>query len=89
MIMGGELFGNVTWDEDSRWSGIMMLANGKTAAFEIDGDEPVESLTEAAGRLRRCHSVLPLGAVIEPDRGGNRDYVCGDDDRTFRLDPNG
>lgn len=46
--MEDELFGNVTWDEGSQWSGIMTLANGKTAAFEIDGDEPVESLPEAA-----------------------------------------
>jgi hypothetical protein len=48
MIMGDELFGNVTWDKDSRWSGIMILANGKTAAFEIDGYEPIETITEAA-----------------------------------------
>ena len=46
--MEDELFGNVTWDEDSQWSGIMTLADGKTAAFEIDGYEPVESITEAA-----------------------------------------
>lgn len=48
MIMEDELWGNVTWDKDSRWSGIMTLANGKTASFEIDGDEPIESLPEAA-----------------------------------------
>ncbi|MGB7923541.1 MAG: DUF2262 domain-containing protein [Pyrinomonadaceae bacterium] len=46
--MEDELFGNVTWNKDTRWSGIMTLATGKTAAFEIDGDEPVESITEAA-----------------------------------------
>jgi hypothetical protein len=48
MVMEDEFFGNVTWDEDSQWSGIMTLANGKTAAFEIDGYEPVESIPEAA-----------------------------------------
>ena len=48
MIMEDELFDNVTWDKDSRWSGIMTLSNGKTAAFEIDGDEPIETITEAA-----------------------------------------
>jgi hypothetical protein len=48
MIMEDELSGNVTWDKDSQWSGTMILANGKTAAFEIDGYEPVESITEAA-----------------------------------------
>jgi hypothetical protein len=46
--MKGELFGKVTWDEDSQWGGRMTLANGKTAAFEIDGDEPIESIPEAA-----------------------------------------
>ncbi len=46
--MEDEFFGNVTWDEDSQWSGIMTLADGKTAVFEIDGDEPVESITDAA-----------------------------------------
>lgn len=46
--MEDELFGNVMWDEDSRWGGIMTLANGKTAVFEIDGYEPVESIPEAA-----------------------------------------
>lgn len=46
--MEDELSGNVTWDKDSRWRGVMTLANGKTAAFEIDGYEPVESITEAA-----------------------------------------
>jgi hypothetical protein len=46
--MEDELLGNVTWDQDFRWSGIMTLANGKTAAFEIDGYEPVESIPEAA-----------------------------------------
>ena len=46
--MEDEFFGNVTWDKDSQWSGTMILANGKTAAFEIDGFEPVESITEAA-----------------------------------------
>jgi hypothetical protein len=48
MIMEDELFSNVTWDKDSRWSGIMTLADGRTAAFEIDGDEPLEAITEAA-----------------------------------------
>lgn len=48
MIMEDELFGQVTWDQDSRWSGSLTLANGKTAKFEIDGYEPVESVTEAA-----------------------------------------
>ena len=48
MIMEDELFGNVMWDKDSRWSGIMILASGKTAAFEIDGTEPIETITEAA-----------------------------------------
>ena len=48
MIMEDELSGNVTWDKDSRWSGIMILANGKTAAFEIDGYEPIETIPEAA-----------------------------------------
>lgn len=48
MIMGDELSGNVAWDEDSQWSGIMTLANGRIAAFEIDGDESVESITKAA-----------------------------------------
>lgn len=43
-----ELFGNVMWDEDSRWKGIMTLANGKTATVEVDGSEPVESIPEAA-----------------------------------------
>jgi hypothetical protein len=46
--MEDEFFGKLTWDEDSQWSGIMTLANGKTAAFEIDGFEPVESIPEAA-----------------------------------------
>ena len=46
--MEDELFDNVTWDKDSRWRGIMTLANGKTAAVEIDGYEPVESIPEAA-----------------------------------------
>ena len=48
MIMEDELSGNVTWDKDSRWSGTMILASGKTAAFEIDGYEPIEAITEAA-----------------------------------------
>ena len=48
MSMEDELFGNVTWDKDSRWSGVMILANGKTAAFEIDGTEPIETITETA-----------------------------------------
>jgi hypothetical protein len=48
MIMEDELFGNVTWDKDSQWSGIMTLADGKTVAFTIDGYEPVESVNEAA-----------------------------------------
>ena len=26
----------------------MTLPNGKTATFEIDGDEPIESITQAA-----------------------------------------
>lgn len=47
--MKDEFFGDVTWDEDAQWSGIMTLANGKTAAFDIDGYEPVESIPEAAG----------------------------------------
>jgi hypothetical protein len=46
--MEDEFSGNVTWDADSQWRGIMTLANGKTAVFEIDGYEPVESITEAA-----------------------------------------
>ena len=46
--MEDELFGPVTWDKDSRWSGIMTLASGKTVAFEIDGYELVESIPEAA-----------------------------------------
>ena len=46
--MEDELFGNVKWDKDSRWSGIMTLADGKTAVFEIDGFEPVETIPEAA-----------------------------------------
>ena len=46
--MEDELFGNVTWDQDSRWSGVLTLANGKTAAFEIDGYEPIETITAAA-----------------------------------------
>ncbi len=46
--MEDELFGKVTWDKDSRWSGIMTLADGKAAVFEIDGYEPVESMPEAA-----------------------------------------
>lgn len=46
--MGDELSDNVTWDKDSRWSGKLTLSNGKTAAFEIDGDEPIETITEAA-----------------------------------------
>jgi hypothetical protein len=48
MIMEDELFDNVTWDKGSQWSGKITLANGKTAAFEIDGYEPIESITEAA-----------------------------------------
>jgi hypothetical protein len=28
--------------------GIITLANGRTVAFEIDGDEPLEAITEAA-----------------------------------------
>ena len=48
MTVDYDLSGNVTWDKDSRWSGIMTLANGKTATFEIDGDEPIETITEAA-----------------------------------------
>jgi hypothetical protein len=46
--MEDELFGHVTWDKDSQWRGIMTLASGKTAAFEIDGYELVESIPEAA-----------------------------------------
>ena len=46
--MEDELLANVTWDEDSQWSGTLTLANGKTAAFEIDGYELVESIPEAA-----------------------------------------
>jgi hypothetical protein len=46
--MEDELFGHVTWDKDSRWRGIMTLASGKTATFEIDGYELVESIPEAA-----------------------------------------
>lgn len=46
--MEDELFGRVTWDKDSRWRGLMTLASGKTAAFEIDGYELVESIPEAA-----------------------------------------
>jgi hypothetical protein len=49
MIMDDEFFGNVTWD--SSWSGKITLANGKTAAFEIDIDETDESLIEAARNL--------------------------------------
>lgn len=49
MIMKDEFLGDVTWDEDAQWGGIMTMANGKTAAFEIDGYEPVESIPEAAG----------------------------------------
>jgi hypothetical protein len=48
MIMEDELSGKVTWDKGSRWSGTMILASGKTAAFEIDGAEPIEAITEAA-----------------------------------------
>ncbi len=51
--MEDEFFGKVTWDKDSRWSGIMTLADGKTAVFEIDGFEPVESLPEAARNTLR------------------------------------
>lgn len=46
--MGDEPSGNVTWDKGSWWSGIITLADGKTATFEIDGDESVEAITEAA-----------------------------------------
>lgn len=46
--MEDELSGNVTWDKDSRWSGTISLADGKTATFEIDGFEPIETLTEAS-----------------------------------------
>ena len=49
--MEDKLSGNVKWD--SQWSGIMTLANGKTAAFEIDGYEPVESIPEAARNTLR------------------------------------
>src|SRR5919205_3096935 len=48
MMMEDELSGNVMWDQDSCWSGRIILANGKTATFEIDGDDPVESITGAA-----------------------------------------
>jgi hypothetical protein len=47
-IVEDELFGNVKWDKDSRWRGVMILAGGKTATFEIDGYAPVESITEEA-----------------------------------------
>jgi hypothetical protein len=47
-MMEDEIFSNVIWDKDSRWSGTMTLANGKTASFEIDGYEPLEAITEAA-----------------------------------------
>src|ERR671912_372407 len=48
MMMEDEFSGNVTWDKDSRWRGVMTLSNGKTAAFEIDGYEPIETITGAA-----------------------------------------
>ncbi len=46
--MEDEFFGSVTWDANTQFSGKITLANGKTATFDIDGFEPVESLTEAA-----------------------------------------
>jgi hypothetical protein len=47
-MMEDEIFSNVIWDKDFRWSGVMTLANGRTATFEIDGYEPLEVITEAA-----------------------------------------
>jgi hypothetical protein len=47
--MEDEFNGSVTWDKNPQPSGIMTFANGKTAAFDIDGyDDQSERITEAA-----------------------------------------
>jgi hypothetical protein len=47
--MEDEFNGSVTWDKNPQPSGIMTFANGKTAAFDIDGFDPSEErITEAA-----------------------------------------
>jgi hypothetical protein len=48
MTMEDEVLGNVKGNEGSQWSGIMTLADRKTVAFEIDGFEQLESITDAA-----------------------------------------
>jgi hypothetical protein len=48
-MMEDELLSNVTWAESGhRWTGVINLANGKTAAFDIDIEETAEALPEAA-----------------------------------------
>lgn len=48
MITEDEFSGKITWDKDSLWRGKITLADGKTAPFEIDGFELIESITEAS-----------------------------------------
>jgi hypothetical protein len=46
-VMEDELLGNLTWDEDYRaWRGVMIMANGRTSAFTIDGVKTDESIPE-------------------------------------------
>lgn len=47
MIMEDEIFGNLKLDDSGAWSGVMTLANGETAKFDV-GEAAGAPLTEAA-----------------------------------------
>lgn len=42
MNIEDDLLENIEWDKDKPWSGIITLANGKTARVELDVDETDE-----------------------------------------------
>ena len=61
-LMEDEFFGNLTWDEAHYgWRGEMTMANGKAAAFTIDGLKTDESIPEAVrdtGKFLKANASL-------------------------------
>ena len=45
-ILGDKQFGNIKWDKNKPWSGVISLANGKTAKVEFD----IQDTEEEAAR---------------------------------------
>jgi hypothetical protein len=89
-ILEDKHFGNIKWDKNKPWSGIITLANGKTAYVEFDIEETEEEaarnilkfLIEGETRIRHKVAV----SLFRDCRDWIPDYITTPEELALRIE---